>query len=112
MARFGEAPGEDCLPELASQVEQAGLGIVGDAIEDAFRRVNHSPLLGAHRLPEHAEVGDAVDAFVFGIDPHDTFKSSLNDQKKPRSWRANEQASPRAGQRSVNRQGAGVAISR
>ena len=68
---FGEAPGEDCLPELAGQVEQAGLGIMGDAIEDAFRRVDRSPLLWAHRLPEHAKVGNPIDASACRVDPHD-----------------------------------------
>ena len=44
---------------------------MGDAIEDAFRRVDRGPLLRAHRLPEHAEVSDPVDASACGVDPHD-----------------------------------------
>jgi hypothetical protein len=71
MRRFGEAPRENCLPQLASQVEQASLGIIRDAIEDAFRRVDLSPLLRTHRLPEPAKVGNAVDASAFGIEAYD-----------------------------------------
>src|ERR1700726_3965312 len=70
-AGFGETSDKDCLPKLAGQVEQAGLGVISDAIEDAFRRVDRSSLLRAHRLPEHTEVGESVDASVCRIEPHD-----------------------------------------
>ena len=36
-----------------------------------MRRVDRSPLLRAHRLPEHAKVGDPVDTSACGIEPYD-----------------------------------------
>ena len=36
-----------------------------------FRRIDRCPLVGAHRFPEHAKVGEPIDASAGRIDPRD-----------------------------------------
>src|SRR5438874_6128847 len=70
-AGFGEAADEDRFPALAGEVEAAGLGVVGDAVEDVVAIVGLRALIGVHLPPQQPEIGDAVDAARGWIDPQD-----------------------------------------
>src|SRR5438270_1069641 len=70
-AGLDEAAAEDRLPALAGQVEIAGLGVVGDAVEDVIGIVDLRQLFGIHLAPEVAEIGDGVEAARRRIEPHD-----------------------------------------
>src|SRR5437899_1568323 len=50
-AGFGEAADEDRFPALAGEVEAAGLGVVGDAVEDVVAVVGLRTLFGIHLPP-------------------------------------------------------------
>src|SRR5437588_6403390 len=60
--------GEDCLPELAGEIERRA--VVRDAVQHIVGSLGMAALVGRHGVPQQAEIGYRLDASARWIEPH------------------------------------------